>query len=424
MGTTTSRRSSEAVEGASTLHDPPPAPFSDEQAEAAEVLIKEARRRQRRRWALSALAIVAAVGLVAGLATSFSPPPPKHGPPPGPKGHPPAPRPVRPTVTKTADGLVSWHGPMHSPRAFVTSLGLYFAWNTTRLGAGSVHGVLARVDPLTGEMSVVDPTQGTATSAVAVHGSLFAVLTSETPKVPRGRLVRLNPTTLKVIRSWALPAELTSHSMVAAGGGVWVAAGDHLERVTPASGSVTASLTLRRAAAVSLGTNTTGSMLVAAANIATGAHYLERIDPSTGAVELRTPRTGGTASIGGIVHTALWIAVGSGTMGNALLYSAVSLQRLGPGCHTGVGTETCVLGSSPRPEFEGGRLYITTPNAPTRNYCALPSGQAIAPLPIDLRDDYVLAIGRTGRTFLLFQVTRTTLRTPTISEVRIPAPCR
>ena len=74
--------------------------------------------------------------------------------------------------------------------------------------------------------------------------------------------------------------------------------------------------------------------------------------------------------------------------------------------------------------LEGGRLYITTPNAPTRNYCALPTGQAIAPLPIDLRDDYVLAIGRTGRTLLLFQVTRTTLRTPTISEVRIPAPCR
>ena len=50
----------------------------------AQVLIEEARRRQRRRWAFSALALVAVIGLVAGLvdALSGSPPPTRvhHGP--------------------------------------------------------------------------------------------------------------------------------------------------------------------------------------------------------------------------------------------------------------------------------------------------------------------------------------------------------
>ncbi|MDA8312742.1 MAG: hypothetical protein M0Z46_19460 [Actinomycetota bacterium] len=421
MRTATSRGRLEALDGPTVEADPAAGPCADA-TEAPEVLIREARRRQRRRRAFFVLTIVAAVGLAAGLATSLSSPPPTHPPSaPGPRARPPAARLVRPTVTKSADGLVSWHGPMHSPRAFGTRFGLYFAWSTTRLGAGSLHGVLARVDPGSGRMRAVRSTSGTATGMVGVHHSLYVVLSSARPKVPRGRLVRMDPTTLRVLRSWPLPAEHAPYSIVAAGGGIWVAAGDHLERLTPASGAVTASLTFEGAASVSLGTNAAGSVLVAAGDIATGAYYLERIDPSTGAVELVTPRRIGTASIGGIVHAALWVGVGYGTMGNARLFSASSLEPVGPGCHTGSATQTCVGGSSPRPDVTGGRLYITTPNAPTRNYCALPTGQPITLLPVDLRHDEVLAFGRAS---LLFQVTRTTPRTPTISEVRIPTSCR
>ncbi len=311
---------------------------------------------------------------------------------------------------------------MRSPRVFDTSLGLYFAWSTTPLGAGSLHGVLARVDPVTGEMSVVRATQGTATSVVPVHGALFAVLTTETAKAPHGLLARVDPTTLKVLRSWTLPAVGTPCSMVAAGGALWVAAGAHLERVTPSSGAVTTTLTLEGAASVSLGTNTTGSVLVAAGDIATGAYYLERIDPWTGALERRTGRRIGTAGIGGVIRTALWIGVGFGTTGNALRERVRSLRPVGPGCHTGVGTQACVVGSSPHPDLEAGHLYVTTPNAPARNYCALWTGQVIAPLPVDLRHDDVLAVARTSTLF--FQVTTSTRRTPTISEASVPASCR
>lgn len=419
--TTTSRRGPEVAGTPAVPRDPTSAPLGDEPAEALHALIEEARRRQRRRRAFSALAVVGTVGLVAGLATAFSSPPPKPPPPPVPGGHVPAPRPTLPTVTRTADGLVSWHGPMQSPRAFDTALGLYFAWDVTRPGAGSVHGVLARVDPRTGRMAAIRTTQGTATSVVALHRSLFVALASVRGDVSRGRLVRVDPTTLEVIGSTTLPAEPTPSELVTAGGGVWVATGDRLERVTPASGSVTVSLALPGASSVSLGTDTRGSVLVAAADIPSGAHYLERIDPSTGAVQARAPQGGGDAAVGGIVQTELWIGESSGTMGAALRYSVGSLQLEGQGCHTGSATEACILGTSPRPTIEEGRLYITTPNAPTRNYCAQPDGQAIARLPVDIEDgDRVLAIGRTS---LLFQVT-TTPRTPTISEVRIPASCR
>jgi hypothetical protein len=57
-------------------------------------------------------------------------------PPLGSRRRPPAHRPVCPLVTRTAAGLLSWHGPMHAPRVFDTSLGLHFAWSTTLLGAG------------------------------------------------------------------------------------------------------------------------------------------------------------------------------------------------------------------------------------------------------------------------------------------------
>ncbi len=311
---------------------------------------------------------------------------------------------------------------MHSPRVFDTSLGLYFAWSTTPLGVGSMHGALARVDQVTGELSVVRATQGTATSLVAVHGSLFVVLSSEGPKVPRGRLARVDATTLNVLRSWTLPAVGTPYATVAAGGALWVAAGAHLERVAPSSGAVTTTLTLEGAASVSLGTNTTGSALVAAGDIATGAYHLERIDSWTGALERRTGRRIGTAGIGGVIRTALWIGVDFGTTGSALRERVRSLRPVGPGCHAGVGTQACVVGSSPRPDLEAGHLYVTTPNAPTRNDCALRTGQVIARLPVDLRHDDVMAIARTST--LLFQVTTSTRRTPTISEASVPASCR
>ncbi len=77
MGTSTSRRI--WGDGPST----PSAPLGDGAGQPAEVLIREARRRQQRRWVSRALALVAAVGLVAGLVDTLGGSPPTrhhHGP--------------------------------------------------------------------------------------------------------------------------------------------------------------------------------------------------------------------------------------------------------------------------------------------------------------------------------------------------------
>ena len=78
MDTTTTRR---MVDGTPSRLDPSPTPLGDAPVDSTEVLIREARRRQRRRWACSALAILVAVGLVTAL-VGDSPPPTKtgHGP--------------------------------------------------------------------------------------------------------------------------------------------------------------------------------------------------------------------------------------------------------------------------------------------------------------------------------------------------------
>ncbi len=76
MSTTASRRGPEAVVKPWSPNDPPSAPLGDAPAQPAEDLIKEARRRQRRRWALTLLAIAAVIGLIGGLVASIPPPGP------------------------------------------------------------------------------------------------------------------------------------------------------------------------------------------------------------------------------------------------------------------------------------------------------------------------------------------------------------
>ena len=81
MGTTAIRRP--GADAPSIPPDPALAPLSDEADQPAEVLIRAARRRQRRRWAFCALVLIAAVGLVAGLLDARSGSPPTrdhHGP--------------------------------------------------------------------------------------------------------------------------------------------------------------------------------------------------------------------------------------------------------------------------------------------------------------------------------------------------------
>lgn len=419
MGTTTSRRRPEGSAAASPPFYPSSEPTGDRPPEAAELLIKEARRRQRRRWVFSAVGLAAAAGLVSGLMTASSTPPPR-GPgeqhaAPSPESHP-----DRLVAIRSETGLISWHGPLHWPRVFDTPVGLYLGWSSGPLAGGPfAYGELARVDPKSGTFVV---TRNVGVSDVAAaDGTLFAVITGPpTPKPQAAGVVRMDPLTLSVTGRWTLPAGRGPAEVLAAGGAIWMGSGDLLERVTPVSGTVTTSLTMPGAQDVSFATNTAGTVLVAAAIIwTTPESYLERIDAVSSQVELRAPLPGSSPnSVTGIVGTALWVRGGSGMMAGASLYNLSTLQPVGPQCHTGATTATCLLGpNSISVEMKAGRLWITT-TAPTRNYCARPSGQEISQLGLQ-RGEQVLAIGQR----LLFTVTDTTPKTPTVSEARIPPAC-
>lgn len=80
MGTTTNRRRPGDAAAASPPVDRSPESTGDRTPEPAEVLIREARRRQHRRWAFSCLALALVGGLLAALLASGSgsPPPRSH----------------------------------------------------------------------------------------------------------------------------------------------------------------------------------------------------------------------------------------------------------------------------------------------------------------------------------------------------------
>lgn len=77
MGALRSQRRAGRVDGRSPPRDPLPAPLGDVPVEPTEVLIKEARRRQRRRWGFTALILAMVGGVIAGVLTTSSPRPPR-----------------------------------------------------------------------------------------------------------------------------------------------------------------------------------------------------------------------------------------------------------------------------------------------------------------------------------------------------------
>jgi hypothetical protein len=105
--------------------------------DAPEVLIREARRRQRRRWLLGVLAFVGVGGLVAGLMTSAGSPPPR---PPAPKhkSQPPTPKPSGGSVTQPVTPPVSAGPPQLVSIAFFNPTSGYGVFETGSAPACSV----------------------------------------------------------------------------------------------------------------------------------------------------------------------------------------------------------------------------------------------------------------------------------------------
>ena len=278
MSTTRSRRSPEEAGGARFTHSSSSAvPRGDDPAEAPEVLVGDARRRQQGRWAFCALAIVSAVGLAAALAASFSrplkKPPPKKPPP---KSH-----------RRWGQGAAL----LHIGRCVLSS-------------PGPPLDCSAGMDPCTHLVCSTPPSACTSPGAPL--------------RWAQGCLARVDPTTLTVLRSWTLPA-------------------------VPA---------LEGAASVSLGTGTTGSVLVA-------RPPTSRRVPTTssgsipGWVRSSSERPPGRNGHGRRRHSHDAVDRRAFRNDGERPASERELPPTGrPGGHTGVGTQACVAGSSPHPNVE------------------------------------------------------------------------
>jgi hypothetical protein len=112
--------------------------------DAPEVLIREARRRQRRRWLLGALALTTVGGLVAGLTMSTGSPPPRP-PPPKHKTRPLAPKPSSRAVTQPVTPPVIYGTPRLFSIAFFNPTSGYGVFETGSSPVCSV-GVAATSD--------------------------------------------------------------------------------------------------------------------------------------------------------------------------------------------------------------------------------------------------------------------------------------
>ena len=174
MITTRSRRTQDEADGARSAHAPSAVPARERPASPPSVFLGDARRRQ---WVLSALAIAAAVGLTAALAaadegdvTWIEAPPscaaagasPRHQ--------------DRCWAAQLARAHALTSGVRHLPRPVLR------VEHHTAGGRFAARGARAR-RPGDGRDERRPRDAGQATSAVDVHGSLFVVLSSETPKV-------------------------------------------------------------------------------------------------------------------------------------------------------------------------------------------------------------------------------------------------
>lgn len=112
-----------------------------EEPDAPEVLIREARRRQRHRWLLGALALVSVGGLIAGLTMSIGSPPPR---PPAPKlkSQPTTPKPNGRPVTQPVTPPVSAGPPRLVSIAFFNPTSGYGVFETGSTPACSVDVAL------------------------------------------------------------------------------------------------------------------------------------------------------------------------------------------------------------------------------------------------------------------------------------------
>lgn len=334
---------------------------------------------------------------------------------------------IQPLVT-SSEGLLSWRN-LPNPVVVGTSLGLYFAWVTSPLGTAPVREDLARIDPGTGRVEAKRTLSASFLSATAAHGSLFVTTQAATTSTSIETLLRLDPTTLAETGHWQIfnGPGFGGYGLIAvAGGGLWVAGGDQLARLSFTEDRITTSITLSGASTSGVTTNSGGTVLVVAESDAGGTSRIERRNPATGQLlDISAPILGTTVPfLNGVVGDDFWISEATGMMGYVELYDLDDLVPVGAPCNEGASKPDCIEGTnSIHAQLIGNDLWVTQAGGgPERNFCGTPAGQVLSALPVP-DDEGVLAIGLRQHFIFVLNQELSADKGQTVEEEHVPNEC-
>jgi len=326
---------------------------------------------------------------------------------------------LQPSVTRSANGLLSWGG-LLIPFVMDTPSDLYMAWPTSTLGTVNLDelGLMSRT---TGQAEAERSLQGALDSGVLYNGSLFVVTSA-----PSGVwLLRLDSQTLSLESRWHVAPSskpLSDGSLAVVGKALWVAGGDHLLRVSLSTNRPLVSLVVKAASRWSIATDPEGHALVVSESTANGTARIERRDPVTGRLLARTPPlvTVDGFRLGGVYGDGVWTASSGGMLGAVERFDLTMMNP--PRCASVGNTDTCVQGSNGISVLVShGLLWVfgaeQAPGGPLNDYCANPTtGHALAAVSIQPNEDSLIAVGG----HLLYIADQ---GTGTVSEEPVPQGC-
>jgi hypothetical protein len=302
------------------------------------------------------------------------------------------------------------------PRVAVTGGRVYVAWQVSRPGVAP-RPELARVDPRTAHVLAVRKLGAAFGQALVAGGSLWVVTASA-----RGEgLLRLRPGSLALTGRWRLGGGGTQgwsgRVLAVAGGGLWVAAGHRLLRLTLPGGRVSATVALPGAASSHVSASSSGTRLVIGEADSGGLGAVELRDPVTGAL-LASRRVVGVSApiVAGPAGSGVWLAEATGMLGYV---RRLTVPRLAPqrGTRT-TGTNGITVWLANR------LLWVTDSVTGGRraSFCGDPAtGRRIARLVLpEPGTDEVLAIGH----HRVFYAAPAPHGRQYVREITFPAGCR
>jgi hypothetical protein len=278
-------------------------------------------------------------------------------------------------------------GSLAGPDLAITPAGIYLAWWVSPPASG-VRTELARIDVASGRVTATRQLGAVYfDQAVPAGGSLWVATSSLSGQA----LVSLEPQTLAVTGRRPIGGGgnqgFTGYVLAAAGGGLWVAGGDRLLRLSLPAGAVTASVPLPGAATSQVAANSPGTVLVVEETTSTGSGILQRRDPATGALLAASPAVPGVAGlvVGGVIGSGVWVSDATGMMGYAERFDATTLAP-SPGTKV-EGTNGITV------QVADGLAWVTSGGGPGPGFCAdSSSGRVLARLKLP-QADRLLAIG-------------------------------